>query len=189
MFSTTRRTAVRTILPVASILAAVGVLAILTPTALFGQSENEVPPRGDGPQTRHPEAAEAIGQLWSPYCPGLMLEVCPSGGGAALRDSLQQLAEEGKSSEELVEWVLDNHGEEYRAMPKREGAALLAWVAPPAAVVLGLGIVILVLWRMRKARRAEAPSHTAAGEPSDEEERRLREAMRELDEEEDVSFF
>lgn len=178
-----RRTAVRSILP------AVFLLAALVPAGLAGQSQNEVPPRDDGPQTRHPEASKAIGQLWSPYCPGLMLEVCPSGGGAALRDTLQQLAEEGRSAEEIVEIVLANHGEEYRALPKREGAALLAWIAPPAAVVLGMALVIFVLWKMREARRAAVPAGWEPHETTDEEDQRLREAMKEIDEGEDASFF
>lgn len=171
------------------LLAALLVVA-LTPCVLRAQAQNEVPPQGDGPQVRHPEAAEAIDQLWSPYCPGLMLEVCPSAGGAALRDSIQQLAEEGRSSDELVEWVLANHGEQYRALPKREGAALLAWVAPPAAVLMGIGIVVLVLMRMRASRsEEEALAGVAPHDPSEEEERRLRAALKELDEEEDLSFF
>ena len=165
------------------------VLFLLTPAGIAAQAQNEVPPEGEGPQVRHPEAAEAIDQLWSPYCPGLMLEVCPSAGGAALRDSLQQLAEEGRSSQELVDWVLANHGEEYRALPEREGAALLAWLGPPLAVVLGIGVVLVVLVRMRARRAETVPGAPESREPSEDEERRLREAMKELDEEEEVAFF
>ena len=168
---------------------AVAALLAALPAVAEGQAQNEVPPRGEGPQVRHPEAADAIDQLWSPYCPGLMLEVCPSGGGAALRDSLQQLAEQGKSSEELVEWVLANHGEEYRAMPEPRGTALLAWVAPPLGLLLGIGVVVLVLQRMRASRPRSAPSGPLPHDPSEEEERRLREALKELDEAEEAPFF
>lgn len=159
------------------------------PAEAFGQAQNEVPPRGEGAQARHPEAAEAIDHLWSPYCPGLMLEVCPSGGGAALRDSLQQRAEEGATSEELVAWVLANHGEQYRALPEREGAGLLAWIGPPAAVLIGIAVVVLALQHMMTARREAAPAGLADRELSDDEERRLDEALREMDQEEEAPFF
>lgn len=162
-------------------------LSLLAPLALAGQSQNEVPPDGDGPEARHPEAKKAIDQLKSPYCPGLMLEVCPSGGGMALRDSLQMLAEEGRTADELVDWVIANHGEHWRALPKRSGLSLvMAWMVPPFAVLLGLGLVVVALRRMR----SNAPRLvTGDGAISDEEEARLREAMRELDAEEEATFF
>lgn len=179
--STRLRALFTTILPL--------VVAVVLPVSVHGQSQNELPPRGQGPEARNPEASQAIDQLWSPYCPGLMLEVCPSPGGAALRDSLQTLAEEeGYSAAQLVDWVIDNHGEEYRALPQRSGVSLLAWWIPPVAVVVGLGVIFVVLWRMRAARVAAGPREEPA-ELSDEEERRLRAAMQELDAEEEAPFF
>lgn len=178
---TTLRALSTTVLPL--------VVAVVLPVSVHGQSENELPPRGPGPEARNPEAARAIDQLWSPYCPGLMLEVCPSAGGAALRDSLQTLAaEQGYSADQLVDWVIGNHGEEYLALPRRSGVSLLAWWTPPVAVVVGLGIVFVVLRRMRAGRLAADPRDEPA-ELSDEEERRLRAAMQELDAEEEAPLF
>ncbi len=159
----------------------------LAPLALAGQSQNEVPPPGEGPAPRNPEAQKAIDQLKSPYCPGLMLEVCPSPGGAALRDSLQTRAEDGWDSDRLVEWVLANHGEHWLAMPRRSGASLvLAWMIPPLGVLLGLGLVVVALRKMR----SNAPQlQRSEGPLSDEEEARLREALKELDTEEEATFF
>jgi cytochrome c-type biogenesis protein CcmH/NrfF len=116
-----------------------------------------------------------------------MLEVCPSSGGAALRDSIETLAEEGWKSDRIVDWVLANHGQEYLALPRRSGVSLvMAWVIPPLGVLLGLFLVVVVLRRMRRNR---APAPAAEGELSPEEEARLREAMRELDAEEEATFF
>ena len=83
-----------------------------------------------GPLERHPAADEAIARLKSPYCPGLMLEVCTSYTGALLRDSMQTMAREGWTTEELVDWVLANHGEEYLAYPPVSGTGLVAWLVP-----------------------------------------------------------
>ncbi|MDT8340881.1 MAG: cytochrome c-type biogenesis protein CcmH [Longimicrobiales bacterium] len=159
---------------------------LLVPLAADAQSQREVPREQPGQYVRPPAAQEAIDKLKSPYCPGLMLEVCPSPGGAALRDSLAQLAEKGWTGDEIVEWVIDNHGEEWRALPKTEGRSLVAWVVPPAGVVAGLLLVVLALRRMRAGRETIAPIE---GELSDDEERRLREAMREMDKEEEATFF
>lgn len=163
------------------------VALLLTPVAVAGQAANQLPPPSDGPMEVHPAAQSAIDQLKSPYCPGLMLEVCPSPGGAALRDSLQTLALEGLSSDELVEWVIGNHGEQWRALPKRSGASLvLAWIVPPVGVLLGLVLVIVAL---RAMRASAGPRPALEGEVSSEQEARLRAAMQELDEEEEATFF
>lgn len=97
----------------------------------------------------HPEASEAISRLRSPYCPGFMLEVCPSGDAEALRDSLQAGALAGLSADSLVEWMIAAYGEEYRALPEPSGSGLLAWAVPPAALLLGLGLVVFALRRLK----------------------------------------
>jgi cytochrome c-type biogenesis protein CcmH/NrfF len=154
---------------------------------LSAQAANERPVRGEGAEARHPEAAKAIDQIKSPYCPGMMLEVCPSPGGQALRDSLQMLAEDGRTAEQIVEWVVANHGEEYRALPKRSGASLiLAWIVPPVVVFGGLAAVIVALRSMRAGR---PPRDPIRDDLSPEEEARLREAVEEMDAEEEATFF
>lgn len=156
------------------------------PGAAAAQSQREMP-RDEPGQYQRPEAArEAMDQLKSPYCPGLMLEVCPSGGGVALRDSLNTLAEEGWTADQLVDWVLANHGEEWLALPRAEGRSLVAWIVPPAGVLLGIILVVVALRRMRRGRVVVEPLEE---DLSDEEEARLREAIRELDAEEEATFF
>lgn len=134
----------------------------------------------EGPRSSHPEANRAINQLRSPFCPGLMLEVCPSPPAEALRDSIQAMAEAGMSSRELVEWMVGNHGEAYRAVPKTEGAGLLAWLAPPIALVLGI-VALLVAFRKLLGRRPVAAEAPPPVEISEADRRRVREALRELE--------
>lgn len=78
-----------------------------------------------------------------------MLEVCPTSDAQALRDSIDGDARQGLNADSLVEIVVATYGEEYRAFPKRTGAGLLAWVMPPAGLLLGLGLVIVALRRLR----------------------------------------
>jgi len=102
------------------------------------------------------EAEEAIGQLRSPYCPGFMLETCTSPQAYALRDSIYDLAAQGATSEELVEWMLANHGEEWRAVPPRTGAGLLAWLMPPLAVLVA-GAFLVAWLRSNRAAATATP--------------------------------
>lgn len=108
--------------------------------------------------TRSEDVAErAIGKLRSPYCPGLMLEVCPSPEAGALRDSIRDLARNGAAEGELVEWMIGRHGEEWRAVPKRSGRGMLAWLVPPAFLLLGAGLLVARLRRNNTEPEPEAP--------------------------------
>ena len=132
------------------------------------------------PTSLHPEAVEAISRVKSPYCPGLMLEVCPTATADDLRDSINSMAENGLSADSLVELVIADIGEDYRALPKRSGTGLFAWVMPPVALVLGLGLVTAVL---RRARGQEDTFIVEGAPITDESEARLQAALAELEDE------
>lgn len=165
---------------------ALALLVIATAAAATPAAAQKPPPSGEA-MTIHPEAKEAIDGIWSPYCPGLMLEVCTSAGGAMLRDSAQSWALQGLSSDSIIERVVAEYGEEYRAEPRRSGAGLVAWLIPPVALVGGLGVVGLLLARRRTAAGA---AHEAALQPEVPagDEARLKAALKELDEEEEPVF-
>ncbi len=114
-----------------------------------------------------------------------MLQVCSSSAGAALRDSIQAMAREGWSTEDLVEWMIGRHGEEYRAYPRTSGTGLLAWLVPPGATLLGIIVVVAALRHMRRNAPPEDPVQT---EFSEEDEDRLRKAMQEMDSAEEPVF-
>lgn len=144
----------------------------------------------------HPEGERAISQLYSPFCPGFMLSQCPASESLALRDSIQAMAHAGWSSDELVDWMLGNHGEEYRAVPQGFGQGLLAWVLPPLALLLGAVGVFFALRRLLPSPEEEGEA--AGSDPQDPEgpvrpvtdadERKLKEAIREIELAEDPSF-
>jgi len=155
-------------------------LAALIPALAVAQ----IPP-GEGEGTGyvpHPEATRAINRLKSPYCPGQMLETCPSPNAAALRDSLEMFAQEGWDADSLVVWMLATHGEQWRAMPKIEGRGALAWVMPPMALVLGLAVVGIVLKKIAPPKEKVVVADVSL---SPEEEALMKDALRELEEEDE----
>lgn len=146
------------------------------------------------PVQPHPESREAISSLYSPYCPGFMLEVCTSGEARALRDSIHTLAHQGWSSAELVDWMLSIYGSQYLAVPQRSGWGIWAWILPVWGLLAGLALVI---WALRRfAPRPPDEKHVSTdgfGEEREwnltpEEEERLREAIREVELSEDPSY-
>ena len=158
------------------------VLVFLLPACPVGAQQA---PRLDEPVQPHPEGDAAIDRLRSPFCPGMMLEVCPSPQAKILRDSIQKMAWEGSSADSLVNWMLGSYGEEYRAVPRAAGSGLWAWVMPPLALLGGLIIVAMALQHFRARREAAAgPS----GDISTEDESVLKAALDELKESEEVAF-
>ena len=135
----------------------------------------------------HPQATEAINGIKSPYCPGQMLQTCPSPGAAVMRDSIQLMAEEGLSSDSIIEVMLASYGEEWRAEPKAAGTGMWAWILPPAGILGGLTMVALLLTRRRREEEAVAVA-AVTGSVSEADEARLREALHELEEEEEPAF-
>lgn len=164
----TRAAALRRAAGVVSLL----ILGTLSPATLAAQAQ--------APDAAA-EAEKAIEQLRSPYCPGLMLEVCPSPQAGALRDSIRDLAQEGRTSDELVEWMIARHGEEWRGVPQRRGRGLLAWLVPPLALLAAGAVVVS---RLRRDRADSVASAPAADSISDADRERLAAAMREMDDNE-----
>jgi cytochrome c-type biogenesis protein CcmH/NrfF len=175
---------------------------LLLPLFLLGAPwlSAQIPEGVEGTYVPHPEARSAISRLLSPYCPGLMLDQCPSDNARILRDSIHALALQGWNSDAIEAWMLSNHGEEYRAVPKRSGAGLLAWLFPPLALLFGLGGVGMALRHFLRKDAPQISGAEAAGEggagspspspslPSGDQEARLREAIQDLEFSEDPVY-
>lgn len=162
-------------------------LFLLVPATLVGQ----IPEGFEGAFEPHPEAEEAIDQLFSPFCPGFMLDVCTARESQILRDSMNTLAYQGWSSGEIVDWMIADYGEQYRAVPQNSGWGVWAWILPPFVLLLGAGLVVVTLRRFDPRRSAE--NGGAGGEREEkavsiEEEERLRSAIREIELREDPSL-
>ena len=165
-----------------SILKTIAVLFFVFPAFSVGAQE---PPQLDEPVQAHPEGDVAIGRLRSPFCPGLMLEICPSPQAKMLRDTLQLMAKGGAPADSLVSWMLANYGEEYRAVPQTRGSGLWAWLMPPLALLAGLFSVVVALRHFRARRDADPP---VVSPLSEEDESVLASALQELKAAEEVPF-
>jgi cytochrome c-type biogenesis protein CcmH/NrfF len=72
-----------------------------------------------------------------------------------IRDLKANLLTQPKD-DDVLQWFRDNWGTIAVVEPRTHGLDLLAWIMPPAALVLGLGLVLIVVrtWRLRPAQAA-----------------------------------
>lgn len=137
----------------------------------------QTPAGGTGaqPEQVRAEAERAVELLKSPFCPGLMLEVCPTDSARVLREEIEAMAVAGLDSDSIVEVVIAERGEIYRALPLARGRGLIAWVAPPLALLLGLAGIFFFL------RGSLAPAPPEARGVTSAEADRVRAELEEME--------
>lgn len=132
-------------------------------------------PTGTNPLTpRDPGAASAMAQqisneIYSPFCPGKTLEMCPSSGASEVRQHIQQMALDGVERQEIIETVIADIGEKYRivAPPAQDNYMLLGLLV--GAFVLFVLVVVVLTRRARAAGGGERDLEGAAEELSAED--------------------
>lgn len=112
------------------------------------------------------DVANAVAQeVMSPYCPGVTLHDCPSSSAQEMRAEIVAWAEDGMTKEQILDRLEGEFGPSIRAVPAAEGAGLLAWLLPGAAVLAGT--VLAVVLARRWARRPAAPAAPAVEIPAE----------------------
>ncbi|MEE2657301.1 MAG: cytochrome c-type biogenesis protein CcmH [Candidatus Latescibacterota bacterium] len=106
--------------------------------------------------------------LMSPYCPGSLLNECPSNQAAVLRDSIRTWLVSGRSSEQIRDHLVATFGQEILASPPYEGAGVFAWWGPIVIAILGLAAAGWCLYR-----RTQTTPPTPTTTSDDELTRRL----------------
>ena len=110
------------------------------------------------------DVANAVAhEVMSPYCPGVTLHDCPSSSAQEMRAEIVAWAEDGMDKGAILERLEAEFGPSIRAVPRAEGAGLLAWLLPALAVVAGAGVAVVLARRW--TNRSPAPVAPAGPVP------------------------
>lgn len=162
-------------------LALATLLIALLATPAAAQAPPAAPARDPGQVSQI--TMEISNQIYSPFCPGKTLVMCPSPGAAEVRQRIQNMAREGKTNEEIKQDILTTYGEEFRIVePPPQDNILLA-----IAIAVGLILCLTAVWAFsRKLKQSAAQEATSAAEdaapdaPEDDEYlRALRQEVKE----------
>lgn len=99
-------------------------------------------------------------QLMSPYCPGLLLADCQSGGARDLRAEILRRLKAGESAAAVEDDLVARFGASIRTVPAFDGIGMVAWIGP---LVLGLAGLWVVVVAVRMVTRHRDPY----GDPAD----------------------
>ncbi len=87
---------------------------------------------------------EVNANVLSPYCPGRLLQDCPSGAAGDLKDEIREMLKEGKSVEEVYDELYLRFGDSVKAAPDSSGFGMLAWLGP--FIFLAIGLLVYYFW-------------------------------------------
>ncbi len=80
-----------------------------------------------------------------------------------MREVVREKLAEGQRDEEIKGFFVQRYGPSVLMAPPLQGFHLVAWVVPPAAVLLALGGLLLVLRRLQGDRRVAGTSASPEG--------------------------
>ncbi len=101
--------------------------------------------------------AERIGStLRCPVCQGMPIAESPSQMAQDMMKRVREMAAEGKSEAEIVDYFVGRYGEWVQLDPPKQGMNLLLWILPAGALLAG-GAALLLLLRRRRPVPPVAP--------------------------------
>ena len=106
-------------------------------------------------------------ELYSPYCPGKTLAMCPSGGASKVRQDIQNFAREGMTKSEIKDAVVAQYGEEYRMKQPETQDNMTLFVLLAGA--LGIALLALFFLVSRSKSGGESRAGSASDPPLDEQ--------------------
>lgn len=128
---------------------AVALVALLTSPA-HAQVQEPLPPELEV------QAQALYESVMCPQCAGQTISQSTSQIAKAMRAAVRDGLLAGESPEQVLDSLVASFGEEVLASPPKRGLALLVWLGPPIALVLGGAAVALAVRGLRRGAGQDA---------------------------------
>ncbi|MBX7136452.1 MAG: cytochrome c-type biogenesis protein CcmH [Oligoflexia bacterium] len=115
-------------------------LVVSTTQLVFAQSD------AASDQTAH----QIYSTVMSPFCPGRLLNDCPSPDAAELKHRIREQLASGESSDQIIKALVTKYGDKLRAAPGFSGFGAAAYLVPAIFVLFGIGAIVFWLRRARQ---------------------------------------
>jgi cytochrome c-type biogenesis protein CcmH len=125
-------------------------------------------------ETLDQRVIDVASQLKCPVCQGESVADSPALISQQMRAVIRQQLSQGRSEQQVISYFVDRYGSGILWSPPRQGFTLIAWIVPPAFLLLGAITMLLVLRGWQKTAKSsphdgEAGARANANEGSDSE--------------------
>lgn len=171
-----------------TLLAAIGAIVVVAAlAAIWSYVLLSSPPQ----QTVDQRVLDVASQLKCLVCQDESVADSPALLSQQMRALIRQQVQSGMSDQQIIQYFRARYGDRILWSPPRQGFTLLAWIVPPAALLLGLVLTVLVLrnWQRSASTRGGA---TVVGGAREEESDELAQFQAQLERElaaEDTIFL
>jgi len=94
-----------------------------------------------------------------------------SGLAEDLRREVREQLRKGASDEQVVQFMTDRYGDFVRYRPPFKASTALLWIGPGALLAIGLGGLVMVLWRRTKLAPDRFEADEDDGQDDDDDDR------------------
>jgi cytochrome c-type biogenesis protein CcmH len=133
------------------------------------------------PQILEREAKLIEAKLIAPCCWSQQVSLHQSPAADDIKQTVRKLLAEGKTSQQILDIYVAQYGDRILAEPPARGFSRLIYIAPWIFLVASVGLVVVVIRRLRAVSPAPARAERAASAPTEDEADRIDEELRNLD--------
>jgi len=124
-------------------------IALLVLAVAVGPAASQQPAR----HATEREVYEVASQLRCVVCQNLSVADSPSEMAAQMRGIVRERLASGETPQQVTQYFVDKYGDWILLSPRRHGFTLLVWIAPFAAVLVGLLIAAALVRRWTRRSR------------------------------------
>lgn len=133
------------------------------------------------PQALEREAKQLEARLIAPCCWSQQVSLHQSPAADDIKQTVRKLLAEGKTSQQILDIYVAQYGDRILAEPPARGFSRLIYIAPWVFLVASVGLVVVVIRRLRAVSPAPARAERGASAPTEDEADRIDEELRNLD--------
>jgi cytochrome c-type biogenesis protein CcmH len=133
------------------------------------------------PQTLEREAKQLETMLMAPCCWAQQVSLHQSPAADEIKQNIRKLLADGKTRQQILDVYVAEYGDRILAEPPARGFSAALYVAPWIFLAGSVGLVVVVIRRLRSPGAEPARAEPASAPPDEAESERIDEELRKLD--------
>ncbi len=94
-------------------------------------------------------------QLMCPVCDGQTVDQSNAQVSLDMKEVIREKLRAGESEGEILDYFSARYGDAVLASPPTSGFSAVVWIVPPAALLVGVALLAIVMRRMKKRNTSE----------------------------------